>query len=103
MGREWETTVYSVAELRRLVVDRYRDPAIVGRRWYRYPAMVGKHLTACPAGHELQRGGGGSTPDEWHRCECGGHLVLRCKPCAYVVLDPPLHPRACRPWQDRLR
>ncbi len=35
-GREWETTVYSVKELRALVVDRYRDPAIVGRRWYRY-------------------------------------------------------------------
>lgn len=97
-ARDWDAVVYSVADLRRLVVDRYRDPAVTARRWYRYPAMVGEHPTTCPARHPLEQHGGRGKPHEWHQCDCGGHIVLRCACVGSVTLDPPLHPRCCRPW-----
>ncbi|MEU0151554.1 hypothetical protein [Micromonospora fulviviridis] len=83
-----ERVVDSTAELRRLVDRARADPHVVAFPYRRVRELVGGEPDVCLYGHGYAGGSATRPVRDWLPCSCGGHLVLRCRMCPDVRVDP---------------
>ncbi|MET8352680.1 hypothetical protein [Micromonospora sp. NPDC005206] len=82
--------VDSPAELRYLVDRARADPHVVALPYRQVRELVGHEPNECHNGHGYA-GGSATTPmRDWWPCRCGGHLVIRCRMCPDVQVEPPV-------------
>ncbi|MCW3815741.1 hypothetical protein ONA91_14905 [Micromonospora sp. DR5-3] len=83
-----EHAVDSPAELRHLVQAARADPHVVAFPYRRVRELVGDEPDECHNGHGYAGGSATTAVRGWWPCRCGGHLVLRCRVCADVRVEP---------------
>ncbi|SCL27268.1 hypothetical protein GA0070624_3467 [Micromonospora rhizosphaerae] len=83
-----EHVVDSPAELRQLVAQVRADRHVVAFPYCRVRELVGDEPQRYRSGHSYAGGSATRPVRDWWRCRCGGHLVLRCRMCPDVRLDP---------------
>ncbi|WP_446210415.1 hypothetical protein [Micromonospora sp. IBSANI012] len=83
-----ERVADSPAELRRLVDAARADPHVVAFPYSRVRQLVGDEPERSRTGHSFAGGSATRPVRDWLPCSCGGHLVLRCRMCPDVRVDP---------------
>lgn len=83
-----ERVVDSPADLRRLIDRARADPHVVAFPYRRVRELVGVEPDACLEGHGYAGGSATRPVRDWLPCSCGGHLVLRCRMCPDIRVDP---------------
>lgn len=95
-----EQIARTAAELRDLIDEARRDPAV--RRWRHEPRreLAGDKPTQCDCGRPYRTAGTLPTPHDWLACPCGGHFWWRCRECGRERVEPP-SAYDCRPHRPR--
>ncbi|MBC9003847.1 hypothetical protein [Micromonospora aurantiaca (nom. illeg.)] len=83
-----ERVVDSTAELRHLVARARADRHVVAFPYRQVRELVGAEPDRCRRGHSYVGGSATRAVRDWWPCRCGGHLVLRCRMCPDVRVDP---------------
>ncbi|SCL43318.1 hypothetical protein [Micromonospora aurantiaca (nom. illeg.)] len=83
-----ERVLDTSAELRHLVARARADPHVVAFPYRQVRELVGDEPTHCRAGHAYAGGSATRPVRDWWPCCCGGHLVLRCRRCPDIRVDP---------------
>lgn len=87
-----ERVVDSPADLGRLIRAARADPHVVAFPYRSTRELVGDEPTECHNGHGYA-GGSATWPIRgWWPCRCGGHLILQCRDCADVRVEPAVDP-----------
>ncbi|NES28125.1 hypothetical protein GCE86_08745 [Micromonospora terminaliae] len=82
------TVVASPAELRHMVARGRADRHVVAFPYRQVRELVGAALDHCRRGHSYVGRSTTRAVCDWWPCRCGGHLVLRCRMCPDVRVDP---------------
>lgn len=79
------------AELRDLLEQARNDPAVWHVRHESRRELAGVAPVECRNGHSYKGGSATAVHPDWTPCECGGHMVWRCRwpGCRDVRVEPP--------------
>lgn len=77
-------------QLRQLVERARADPHVVAFPFRAVRELVGDEPAACRNGHGYAGGSATRPVRDWRRCRCGGHLVIQCRDCGDVRVEPPV-------------
>ncbi|WP_435586112.1 hypothetical protein [Micromonospora aurantiaca (nom. illeg.)] len=87
-----ERVVDTPADLGRLVKAARADLHVIALPYRPVRELVGEEPSACLNGHSYAGGSATRPVRDWLPCCCGGHLVLRCRLCPDVRVDPVVSP-----------
>lgn len=89
--RVHQRRVDTPAQLRAVITWARGHPDVTRVKHWRVRELTGRHPDSCRHGHPYEGGSATRAAMGWLRCECGGHVVFRCRwpGCTDEQLDPP--------------